>query len=89
MAEIDTLFIRDREAWYKAGAGLTAAYSGAGVLAISAIMALVSSIFRLAAASTVITTALLCLGWIAAANGIVVLGAREAARRGGVEVDKF
>ena len=89
MTEMDPQFIREREAWYKAGAGAVAAQSGVGVLAISVVMGLVTAKWKIDASEAVLTTALMCLGWIAAANGIVVLGARKTARRGGVEVDRY
>jgi hypothetical protein len=89
MTEMDPQFIREREAWYKAGAGAVAAQSGVGVLVISAVMGLVTAIWKLDASEAVVTTGLMCLGWIAASNGIVVLGARKKARRGGVEVDRY
>ena len=89
MTEMDPQFIREREAWYKAGAGAVAAQSGVGVLVISAVMGLVTAIWKLEASEAVITTAFMCLGWIAASNGIVVLGARKKARRGGMEVDRY
>lgn len=88
MTQMDPQFIREREAWYKAGAGAVAAQSGVGVLVISAVMGLVTAIWKPDASEAVITTALMCLAWIAASNGIVVLRASKKARHGGVEVDR-
>lgn len=89
MTEVDSQIIREREAWYKAGAGAVAAQSGIGVLVISAVMGLVTAIWKYDTSGAVVRTALMCLGWIAAANDIVVLRARQVARRGVVEVERY
>jgi hypothetical protein len=50
-ALMDTEVVREREAWYKAGAGAVAMYSSIGVLAISVVTGLVSAIWHFVAAS--------------------------------------
>jgi len=89
MPNTDTQAIREREAWYKHGANTMSMYSGAGVLVIAGAAGLLSSIFNLEASSASIATALMCLVWIVASAGIVMLRAREAARSDQVEVDRY
>ena len=89
MIGMDTQIVREREAWYKAGAGAVAMYSGVGVLAISAVAGLIGAIWDVGTIPALLTTALTCLAWIAAANGIVILQARQVARRGEVDIDRY
>lgn len=88
-ALMDTEIVREREAWYKAGAGAVAMYSSIGVLVISVVAGLVSAIWHFEAYSVAVAIAMACCGWIAAANGLVVLQARQVARRGEVHVDRY
>jgi len=89
MLTTDTQAVREREAWYKHGANTMSMYSGAGVLIITGAAGLLSSIFNLDASAASIATALICLVWIVVSSGIVMLKAREAARRDQVEVDRY
>jgi hypothetical protein len=86
---MDTEVVREREAWYKAGAAAVAMYSSVGVLAIGVVTGLASAIWNFEATSVAVATAIMCCAWIAAANGIVVLQARQVARRGEVNVDRY
>lgn len=89
MPTTDTRAVLEREAWYKHGANTMSLYSGAGITVIAAAAGLLSSIFALGAESASIATALICLAWIAASNGLVILNAREASRRDQVQPDQY
>jgi hypothetical protein len=89
MIYMDMQIVLEREAWYKAGAGAVAMYSGVGALVISAVAGLIGAIWHVGTIPAVLTTALVCIAWIAAANGIVILQARQVARRGEVSVDRY
>lgn len=89
MLTTGTQEVLEREAWYKHGANTMSMYSGAGVLIITAVAGLLSSMFNLEAGSASIATALMCLTWIAVSNGIVILKAREAVRCDQVQADRY
>ena len=89
MSTTDTQVVLEREAWYKHGANTMSMYSGTGVLIITGAAGLLSSIFNLDAGSASIATALMCLVWIAASTGLVMLKAREVARRDQVQVERY
>lgn len=85
----DPHHVRECKAWYKAGAGALAVYTGIGIMLIACAMGLVCTIWTVDGNSAAITTAMACLVWVVAANGIVILQALQVARRGGIEVDRF
>ena len=64
-------------------------YSSIGVFAITVVTGLASAMWKFEATSVTVATAIICCGWIAVANGIVVLQARQVARRGEVNVDRY
>ena len=82
-------FIREREAWYKAGAHTMAIHAGIGVLAVGLIVGVVSLFTDIdsyqAATAVVVGTWI----FIAAAGFYVDVSARSKAEHGGVDVDRI
>jgi hypothetical protein len=84
---VTPLFIREREAWLRAGASMTASYSGAAVLVIDALIAIVSHFTE--GHNLEIALVVGALFGIAISSKYVEIFARETAQRGGVDVDPF
>lgn len=82
-------FIREREAWYKAGAGKMASFMCVAVLVVGVFVGLASLIFGLGPyeAAAAIIAGTWCSG--AAINFYIDVSARQAAYRGGVQIDRF
>lgn len=82
-------FIREREAWYKAGAHTMAMQAGVGVLIVGLVTGMASWFFSMdpyqAATAVVFGTWV----FIAGAGFYADVSARGKAHRGGVEIDRF
>lgn len=82
-------FIREREAWYKAGAAAMAGYSAICIFVVGAVAGGVSIFIDIAPskmATVIVIAAWIC---IAAINAYINVTARNTANEGGVEVDRF
>ena len=81
--------IRERAAWLTAGAHSLAVYVGVGVLALGLVVGLASAVFDMEphhAVTTMVTGTWLV---IFCAGMFTEFTARDRARRGGVQVDRF
>ena len=82
-------FVREREAWYKAGAHSMAIQAGLGVLIIGLSVGVASWFVRIepyqAATSVVIGTWI----FIAASGFYIEISARTKAEQGGVDIERF
>jgi hypothetical protein len=81
--------IREREAWLKAGAGLVAAYSGVGILSVGVVVGALSLFYHLDSYMAAVLASVGGCAAVAIANLLVDLSARERARTGTVQPDRF
>lgn len=82
-------FIREREAWLRAGAGAMGGYA-AVIVALMGIVASIASLFHEVPAYQV--AILIVFGtWsgLAITNSYIDMSARRLAEQGGVEIDRF
>ncbi len=82
-------FVREREAWYKAGVGAMAGYAAVAVFLAGVIAGLASLIFDLGPYQ--LAGSIVAGAWalIALASVFLDVNARRVAYSGGVEVERF
>lgn len=82
-------FVREREAWYKAGAGTMAAFAAIAVLLVGVIVGIASLLFPVDRYQIAMGIVVGTWGCIAVINFCMDISARGVANRGGVQVDRF
>lgn len=82
-------FVREREAWYKAGAGVMAGYTALGVLVVGTVAGAASLFFGIGPYQVAMCVVIGTWTCIVATEFYIKITARETTSRGGVEVDYF
>lgn len=82
-------FIREREAWFKAGANAMGSLMFAALFILAAIVALVAAVFDLDGENATLLFAGGSFICNAGAASYIALTARSTALKGGVQVDRF
>lgn len=83
------VFVREREAWYKAGVNMMAMQAGIGVLIVGFATGIASWFFSMEPYQASTTMVIGTWIFIAAANLYADFSARSKAARGGIEIDRF
>lgn len=82
-------FVREREAWYRAGVNAMAGYMFIAVLVLGAAVSLAAAIFEIDSQSAIFALACATLIVNAAIGAYLGFTARRKALAGGVQVDRF
>ena len=85
---VEPQFIREREAWYKAGSSKMLTYSIITVILFDIVIGALSAWYKVGAYQTVVLTILSTLAGLAAAHQWIEIQARAIAKKGGVSVDQ-
>jgi len=82
-------FVREREAWYKAGAGVMGSYVALSVLVVGVVSGYASMFFGIGPYQVAMCIVFGTWGCIAATEFYIRITARHTASRGEVDVDPF
>jgi hypothetical protein len=82
-------FVREREAWYRAGVDAMAAYMFIAVLVLGASVSLAAAVFELDSHNAIFALASATLSVNAAIGAYLGFTARRKALAGGVQIDQF
>ena len=82
-------FVREREAWYRAGINAMAGYMFIAVLVLAAAVSLATAVFELDSHSAIFAFAIATLLVNAAISAYLGFTARRKALAGGVQIDQF
>ena len=85
----DSDIVRERAAWFNNGVAVLAAYSALAVIALGACIGIATFFLDVSILQAISFLVIGSCGAIAVASQLLSFSARERARRGGVEVDRF
>lgn len=85
----DPEFVREREAWFTTGVNLMVLYAALTVVAVGALVGISTLVFDLSTYQIMLTHVVGSCAALAIASQFLNFTARERARRGGVQVDRF
>jgi len=85
----DPDFIREREAWFNVGVNLMVLYAALTVVVVGALVGISTLVFELSTYQIMFTHVVGSCTALAMVSQFLNFTARERARRGGVQVDRF